>query len=522
MKPPNPSSLKRACIYSALCSLVFSVPAIFLINNHFVPIKKSFLLKQNDATRISLTLKSTAPLLLKVKVPVHDPANHPGYNPLSVVINGRNINEGSVKKYYTRHQINLIVPGSYFRSKRENEILLRLPPPSPKDSPFVAPYIKISNYRHISPNIPVAFIIFDSEDDSKLPSIFPEMAGKLTKVFFIVFSTFLFYQVMIGKIFFTNYSESLPAGNRFMAFAAMIPWLFLAFDWATPYRIIFPEMTLFWLLALGFLIFYVLGVFLVGAVFPKANEFLVPGSLRGNQISRKIFQKVHEKVLSSIENGHNTWGFKTILAVLASIPVFTYWFHIFENSVNIPVFDDIAAFSYLSNLDHTDGFFEKLQLTFGLHNDHRPVFYRSVLWASYHLTGEVNFKSLAILGSSAMLFFLFLFYKISPKTDYKPVHFLPIIAFFLCLNSWTAMTKPIHLWVNFYVHCFAGLSIYLLIRSTPLRFILAMLLASMATYTQGGGMLVFIVGGACLILNRGISARRDMVRLGCTQYCILF
>lgn len=198
MKPPIISSLKKVLVYSAFWSLVFAVPATVLIDNHFVPIKKSFILKKNEDANILIPLEGEATILLQVKVPFHDPGNHPGCNSLSILVNGREINDGRIKKYYTLNQINFIVPGSYLRSKDGNEIIVRLP--SPQDNPFIAPYIKIFNYKHISPNIPVSFIILDPENNSRISSGFPWKARKFSRVFFIVFVSFLFYQAAIWKI----------------------------------------------------------------------------------------------------------------------------------------------------------------------------------------------------------------------------------------------------------------------------------------------------------------------------------
>ena len=202
----------------------------------------------------------------------------------------------------------------------------------------------------------------------------------------------------------------------------------------------------------------------------------------------------------------NKFSIKSILAILLIlIAIIIYFVIIINASINFPVLDDYPSIlSFLINYDNTSSLLGKCNAIYTQHNEHRIVFGKILTLCYYKILGELNFIHLIFLGNIPLVGIVYILFK-SLKIDSFPkklVVFVPLTIFlfnyaYYEVSCW-AMASIQNIWVLF----FAFLSLYLLNNENKKSILWACIFASIATFTSGNGILVFITGILFLILRK--------------------
>ncbi len=495
---------KPAVLRIMFWAFIFSLAGYPQVDNEFIPLKESFNLNKNSITRIAFTPTQGHGIVFKLTVQTGNPQDDPLYKALKVHINGLEIHSGDVRPHYRRQQIIFEVPATYFIQGRENEIVVKLPEPSPMDFPYVVPEIKTINYKFISPNIPIAFVTLDAEEQSSVTSGTINYVDFL-KIFLMVFAGFLLCQMILHHLFYVGKPAVISVHNKLYFFATLLPVASYLFSITTTYEVLFPHVTLLWLILIALIIFLVFGVLFLGCVCPKWLAILIPLHSRGNVFVRQGFATFQQRLLSEITVSPLPVRSKLILLALFLMPIALYWWGIFTYSINIVFKDDLTLFSLIPRLDYANGFQEKMSVLLGHNNEHRMLFVNVATWWVYLITGEINFKLTAVIGSLSLAILLMLFYKMFSVIRYKAVFFLPVIFFVLSLNTWRVVIQPINPLSNYYVICFVGMALWYLCKPGNMLFILALFMAFLATFNQASGMLIFVPGQLYLLAQKKIK-----------------
>lgn len=208
------------------------------------------------------------------------------------------------------------------------------------------------------------------------------------------------------------------------------------------------------------------------------------------------------------KDSNTPFGFKSakkrdiVFLLVSIIPIIVYFFIIIKYTVNIPSADDYDMLSFFEQFRNLSDNAEKIKLLFIQHSEHRIVFNRLILLLSYYLTGTVNFKLFIVLGNLSLLASLFVFYKALRKNNHPIYYFLPIPFILFQLQYFENSTWALASLVNFSVILFSYLSLYFLIEKGWIPFVIAVVLAIIATFTSGSGIFTFIVGALLLMLQK--------------------
>jgi hypothetical protein len=180
--------------------------------------------------------------------------------------------------------------------------------------------------------------------------------------------------------------------------------------------------------------------------------------------------------------------------IFIAFPPVVYFFCIFQYAVNIPFWDDFDLLWETILIVQADTFLQKIDILFSQHNEHRMAFPRLVLQFIYFIFGEVDFKATQVVGNTPMLLMGILFFKLLPPSPKKLVLFIPITLLLYDLQNWKNMTWTIGVLSNYFVLCFAGYSLFFIKEKSNFKLFAAFSLAVFATYTQGSGIGVLLIG----------------------------
>ncbi len=180
-----------------------------------------------------------------------------------------------------------------------------------------------------------------------------------------------------------------------------------------------------------------------------------------------------------------------------------HFYLIHSYAVDLPFADD---FHLLKNVVWA----EERHLSFGQmlsdmavqHNEHRIIFPRLYTWLDYQLEGRINWLTLTWLGDLFVLGFVALFYRSFRKTDLPLVFFLPVALLLFQPQSYDSLTWTISILQQYCVFFWLFLLAVLVAKPTPTAFVGAMMVAVVAVFTHGNGILSFAWGAVVLGLQR--------------------
>jgi hypothetical protein len=181
------------------------------------------------------------------------------------------------------------------------------------------------------------------------------------------------------------------------------------------------------------------------------------------------------------------------------IPIFIYFKFVNAYAINMPYRDDYhAILQYLIEYKSLPTFSEKFWKLFALHNEHR-IFHSRVLYVAYNsFIGEINFRTIVIIGNlqllGCFLFLVALIKKIDPQYWYISSFILSLCIF--DISSYENIMFAMGSMQNFGVFLFFTAAIFFYQKQSKLSLFTAVVFQFLCAYASGNG----IVAGFLLVL----------------------
>lgn len=189
-----------------------------------------------------------------------------------------------------------------------------------------------------------------------------------------------------------------------------------------------------------------------------------------------------------------TW----LAAVLCVLPIALY-FGIFAEialNVNYVAYDDILILGIIPGFEDAS-WSERWQRLTDPFPEHRLIFSRSIVLASYYLFGKVNLVSLMVIGNLCWVGCMGVFYAVFRRLQLSLWYFVPVVWLWFTIHSFENMFWGVSSLCNFGVLFFTILAFYHATAATG-RLWAALLFSLLATYTYGNGTIVFPIIGLIL------------------------
>jgi hypothetical protein len=194
---------------------------------------------------------------------------------------------------------------------------------------------------------------------------------------------------------------------------------------------------------------------------------------------------------------------KAAFLSIGSFPVIFFFWYLWKFSTLLPNEDDIPAI--LAFINHAFPFdSEAWRLLFVPFREHVILPAKIMAYLQVLSTGTINLKVMILLGNLFWLRVLWLLYILTKEAKIPALFFLPVpFILFQVQFSETALW-PMALWSNLIVVWLAVESLNLLISSKKDfgRFVLAFFLALAATFSNGNGLLVLLIGFGVLVVQK--------------------
>ncbi|MBB6004554.1 hypothetical protein [Arcicella rosea] len=195
-----------------------------------------------------------------------------------------------------------------------------------------------------------------------------------------------------------------------------------------------------------------------------------------------------------------------IFWVLSAFTPVIFFFSIFnEYAINIPFLDDFTFYSTISTFYGKSDFWTKIALFFAQHNEHRILLDRIVAIIIYFFEGHLDYRLMMLIGNLLLVGIVVVYFVIFFTLKLKFKYFVPIpfLVFHTQLfeNSFWGMAAI----QNYGVILLAYILFYLISTNKRLHFYLSFLVAFLAIYSSGNGVLCLIVTLILLLLQNRIK-----------------
>ncbi len=181
-----------------------------------------------------------------------------------------------------------------------------------------------------------------------------------------------------------------------------------------------------------------------------------------------------------------------VIAYYASVLIFTQ---------NFPISDDFALLNFLNKYEKSNSLSDKVNLLFSQHNEHKIVSTKLFFLAYHQIFGNLNFiwlnfiGNLAILGIYITIIVQFIRASNNGTKNNKLFHILLILTCLLFqYGSAESMLWTMASLSNYYTLLFSFISFFFIIKNGVGNFLVAILFATLSTFTQGNGLFVFPIG----------------------------
>lgn len=183
-----------------------------------------------------------------------------------------------------------------------------------------------------------------------------------------------------------------------------------------------------------------------------------------------------------------------LAALLLFIVFFIFYRFVYQNAVNVPYFDDYAYLEYIIKFTQTSDVWDFLRELEYKHNGHGVITAKLVFWIDYLFTGQVNYRTLILVGSGLVTILFVYFWKILSVNKLPFFSVLPIALFLFTPAYHENIFWAAALWQ--YTASFAiGILTYcLLAKPTRWALIGAIVSGFLLTYTNGNGLFGMYIG----------------------------
>lgn len=193
-------------------------------------------------------------------------------------------------------------------------------------------------------------------------------------------------------------------------------------------------------------------------------------------------------------------SFFGILLIL--IPVSYFYWSVNTHIVNIPFTDDYNLLQSLYDLTHKEGLLDKTKALFSQINQHRFAYERIVMWLILIVTGSENITFQIVVGNMFLIGIGYLFYKTLKREGISWYAMIPIAFMLFNLVYYENANWGIAAIQNTSLIFFVLLSVYALGSNGSGNWYLALIVALVASFTSGSGLLVWLIGGIIMIFQK--------------------
>lgn len=161
--------------------------------------------------------------------------------------------------------------------------------------------------------------------------------------------------------------------------------------------------------------------------------------------------------------------------------------------------DDFHLLEKIIVLQKPEPFLYKLKMLIEQHNEHRILFPRLITWFDYQLEGHINWPTLMILGNliwCGILYFLWTAFRVLKLSLW---YFLPVPWLLFHPSYYDNLTWAISVLQQSVI---VFLLSWLVYAFTKRRYLLAILIIFIATFTHGNGIFGIGIGVVFLVLDR--------------------
>jgi hypothetical protein len=201
---------------------------------------------------------------------------------------------------------------------------------------------------------------------------------------------------------------------------------------------------------------------------------------------------------------------------LMVLSVGIYYGLIYSQAIDQYLSDDFHLLKTVIWLQTGDGPQQGWRLFFDQHNEHRIVFPRLFTWLAARVEGHVNFRTLNLIASLVTLGVAGLLALEFRKMRLHAGYFLPVVWLLFQPQAYDNLTYTISV-IQMYGIVFLAFSVFKLLDGAGTgRTLAALVVAIIATFSHGNGMLTFAIGLVMLLLQR-----RFKVALGWSTVMVL-
>ncbi len=203
---------------------------------------------------------------------------------------------------------------------------------------------------------------------------------------------------------------------------------------------------------------------------------------------------------------------KILSAFFIGLPILLYFLYLYRFSIPFPNEDDLPAiFAFINRAFPFND--DAWRLFFTPFREHVILPAKVVAYLQIVISGCLNLATMVLLGNLCWIRVSWLLYKNAREAHIQPLYFLPV-PFILFQAQFTETAFwPMAVWSNMIVVWLALESIHWLIdtkgnkKISNRRFIGAFVLAIVAVFSNGNGLLVILIGLGILFFQRASAVR---------------
>ncbi len=187
-------------------------------------------------------------------------------------------------------------------------------------------------------------------------------------------------------------------------------------------------------------------------------------------------------------------------AGLIVLVIIFYFRFLYGNAINVPFADDIFdVLQVLSGVSLAEDKATAFQILFAQHNDHRTLASRLLYCLVYAISGEIDFRQLIFLANLALILLFIALFLVVKRHQLKYLILLPAALVLFQLRAYGITLWSMAAFAYFYVFLYGFYSLHFLHDVTPVKFLVAIVLASLATFTLASGQVVWLLGLVSLL-----------------------
>ncbi|WP_157830320.1 hypothetical protein [Siphonobacter sp. SORGH_AS_0500] len=194
---------------------------------------------------------------------------------------------------------------------------------------------------------------------------------------------------------------------------------------------------------------------------------------------------------------------RTFPLIICLIPIIAFYLMLYHFSVNLPWTDDSTFMHYVYQNEESRSNFKKILIeTFSVHADHRIAVPRVVMYLIYLIEGEINLRSVILIGNLSILGCFFIVLRYFQISKLSLWFFVPVSFLLFQPVYWEDALWPICVLQHSLVIFLVLVSLQLLQKEGKWFLMTSIIFAVLAIYTSGNGLLILIPGVLLLLFQK--------------------